>query len=391
MKKILAITALLVSACGMLMAADNSVELHGYMQNRFYSGSGANTQFRSERISLIAKAALPNDSLAYVEVYYHPWTSSNGLYLESAYYETPVADSKLKIGKGRRTTFGMTPSYGNRKTTNYGIVAEAMTQDRVQGVQYAGKNGQFDYALGLHTGYRLGIRNIGDIPGDDLRNTATSSVAGNVVPHLCFRDPHSGGGNATQTPNQLSSKVQVSGRVGATITKGLTAGLSGSFATLDARDLANINGSAGSDNVLRPRNPITGVFPTTPLGGGFSDDKMSQIGLDLTYKMPKGLVFQTEWYRSNVSSLDYNAWDILGGYEMASGWKFYVRYSKQDMDLVPTDNPLSWDVNQTSLSAVQPLRKNLWLQYEYEINKEKTNTGGSVANDIFFVELFSAF
>lgn len=391
MRRILLIAALLVAGCGMLMAADSNVELHGYMQNRLYLGSGANTQFRSERISLSTKATLPNDSLAYVELYYHPWTASNGLYLESAYYETSVLDGRLKVGKGRRTTFGMTPSYGNRKTSNYGIVSEAITQDRTQGVQYAGKKGQFDYAVGLHTGYRLGIRNIGEIPGDDVRNTATAADAANVMPHLCLRDPHSGSGNATQTPNQLSNRMAVSGRVGMTVVKGLTLGLSGSFESIDPRDLANINGSVGSDNVLRPRNPITGVFPTTPLGNKMDNNKMSQVGLDIAYKMPKGFLLQGEWYNSSVSDIDYNAWDILGGYEMSSGWKFYVRQSKQDMDLVPTDNPLTWDVTQTSLSVVQTLRKNLWLQYEYEINGEKSNTGDKVSNNIFFVELFSAF
>jgi len=44
------------------------------------------------------------------------------------------------------------------------------------------------------------------------------------------------------------------------------------------------------------------------------------------------------------------------------------------------------------LSIVQPLRRGLWLQYEYEINDEKPPAGvGKVQNNLFFVELFSGF
>jgi len=41
---------------------------------------------------------------------------------------------------------------------------------------------------------------------------------------------------------------------------------------------------------------------------------------------------------------------------------------------------------------IQPLRRGLWLQYEYDINDEKPPAGvGKVQNNLFFVELFSGF
>jgi hypothetical protein len=349
------------------------------MQDRIYTGSGANTEFRSERVSLSTIARFPDTSIAYAELYYHPWVSSNGLYLESAYYDSALADGRVRVGKGRRMTFGITPAYPNRKTSNYGLVTEAVSQDRIQGIQYMYDKGNFNAGLSVHSGYRLGYRSIGDIPGDDIH------ALGNVVPHLALRDPVSGNG----TPGQVSRNFQVSGRVGGKW-KGLTAGISGSVADMDARDLANLR-TVSSTNQLSPLNPLTGTTPTTPLGASFTDNGMQQLGFDMTWKHPSGFVAQGEYYPCKVSNLNYNVWDVLAGYEWKSGWKVFGRYSKQDMDTPRTDNPLSWDTNQISISVVQPWKKTVWLQYEYEINGEATNTGASVDNNVFFVELFTGF
>lgn len=83
----LAVTALGL-LCSVAFAADGppAVQVHGYIQNRLYSGSGANAEFRTERVSVSAIADLPDKSVGYVEVYYLPYATSSGLYLESAYY-----------------------------------------------------------------------------------------------------------------------------------------------------------------------------------------------------------------------------------------------------------------------------------------------------------------
>ncbi len=372
---------LLLAPAGILFAqsgggaspAPPAVEIHGYMQNRIYTGSGANTQFRSERISLSALGRLPEDSNAYVEVYYHPWAPSSGLYLESAYYDRPVdEDNRLRIGKGRRLTFGITPAYPNRKTSNYGIVSETFTQDRIQGIQYYTTKGVFDFGVSLHTGYRLGTRNVGEIPGDSLRNPM------HQVPHLALRD----------LPGELSDEIQLSARIGGRWAGDLTAGISGSFGALDSRDVAAL---AGTGTSLRPINPFTGVNAVSALIPGNTDDSFSQWGVDIMKKWDNGWVAQAEWYTGTAATLDFDAWNVLGGYFFPNGWKAFVRYSKKNMDTPLTDNPLSWDLNQTSISVVQPIGKSVWLQYEYEINGEDTNTGQSVGNNIFFVELFAGF
>lgn len=364
---------LLVLPLGAVLAAEAGpppVQVHGYMLNRVYGGPGATPEFRSERISVTAVGALPDDSTAYVEVYYHPWAPSSGLYLESAYYETGLGAGKIRIGKGRRITFGITPAYPNRRTTNYGLVSEAFTQDRIQGVQYTIERDALDAAISVHTGYRLGVRQIGEIPGDTIRNQKHS------VPHLCFRDPASGGG----TPDsRQSSKLDISARLGGRWENGLKAGVSALVGKLDDADLQNLR---TDKNVLAP-----GTSPAL-LPGATSKTKRV-LAFDYTYKHPEGLVTQGEFYAGKVSSLKYNAWNFLVGWEPPVGWKFYVRYAQQNMGSAANPaNPLSWDTRQLSISAVQPLRKGLWLQYEMEINTEKP---GSVSNNIFFVELFSGF
>lgn len=372
---LLAMTAvLLMVSAGMVFAqaaaapAPPKIDVHGYMQNRFYMAEGANPEFRSERISISTIATFADTSNAYVEIYYHPAAAAGGLYLESAYYDRPIADGRLRVGKGRRQTFGITPAYPNRKTSNYGIVSEAFTQDRIQGLQYMASKGTMDLGLSVHTAYRLGTRNIGEIPGDTLRN------ATHQVPHLALREAN----------GDLSQKLQFSGRIGGNW-NGLKAGLSASFATLDTRDMANLTGAG----TLTPVDPRTGLA-TGPLLTPTSDNNMSQIGLDFMKKWPSGFMAQGEFYDASVSTLDYNAWNLLAGQEFPSGWKIIVRYAQQNMDIAPITNPLSWDVRQTSISVVQPIAKSVWIQYEYEINSEKTD-GASVGNNVFFIELFSGF
>ncbi|NLC56474.1 MAG: hypothetical protein GX774_06540 [Armatimonadetes bacterium] len=352
-------------------AADKpTVEVHAYMQNRGYLAAGANPTFRAERISVSTQAALPHDSSGYIELYYHPWATASGLYLESAYYDTPLGPGRLRVGKGRRLTFGITPSYGNRRTSNYGVVAEAFTQDRIQGVQYLLQRGALDAGLSVQTAFRLGTRALGEIPGDAAYNAA------HAVPHLSLRD----------LPGELSSKPQVSARLGGRWgdgPNGLRAGFSGSWGGLDGRDLANLRTSA-------PTNPLTPGGTPALLPASTTRAGQWQLGPDFTYRHPSGLLAQGELFFAEVSALGFAGGYLLGGYEAPSGWRFYARYGLQEMHTARTANPLSWDTRQFSLSVVQPLRQGLWLQYEYERNSERTH-GPKVNNDLFFAELFTGF
>jgi len=344
------------------------VEVHGYMLNRMYAATGSNPEFRSERISLSVIGNLPQNRNAYLEWYYHPWASGSGLYQESAYFDTPLGDGRLRVGKGRGITFGMTASYPNRKTTNYGIVSEAFTQDRIQGLQWYMQKGTLDLSAAIRSSLRLGTRSVGELSGDTVRN------ASHTVPHLCFRD----------LTDQLSRKTEMVVRVGGKWPSGINAGLSYLVGSIDQRDVVNLSTSSAS-------NPLTPGGTPALIPGAQSNDK-KVLALDGVYKSKSGFVCQGELYDASISDLDYDAWCLLVGWEPAGKWRFYARYGEQNMDVTPSANPLSWDIRQISLSAVQPLGKTTWLQYEYEINSEDVPAGvNSVSNNLFFIELFSGF
>jgi hypothetical protein len=77
----------------------------------------------------------------------------------------------------------------------------------------------------------------------------------------------------------------------------------------------------------------------------------------------------------------------------------FVRYRQLDMD-TPADigKPITWDTRQLAVSYVYPIGTKLagglpkWLQFEWERNDEDVPApGDDIPNDLFFVELFSAF
>ena len=179
------IVVILLLSCvvsGVLAQTTPSVAVHGYMQNRMYTNPNGIARFAVERVSLSAVATLPEDRTGYLEVYFQPWapdtvgtsptTGGNAAlgeqgrtYLESAYLDSPFANGRIRIGKGRGLNFGLTPAIPNRKTSQYNILAETFTQDRVQGLQYDWKNGTTDFGASLYTDLRLENRQIGATPG----------------------------------------------------------------------------------------------------------------------------------------------------------------------------------------------------------------------------------
>jgi hypothetical protein len=232
------------------------------------------------------------------------------------------------------------------------------------------QSGALDLGVSGHTNYRLGTRAIGEVPGDGRHNALHS------VPHLSLRD----------NPGALGDNLQFSGRLGGRWVdgaNGLKLGVSGSIGNLDPADQANLATSAAA-------NPLT-PGGTPALVAAATKKRMVQLGPDLTYRHPSGLVLQGELYFAEASNLTYAVGNALIGWELPSGWKAFARYGFQEMHTATTANPLSWDTGQLSLSVVQPLRKGLWLQYEYEKNLELVPSAMKVKNDLFLVELFTGF
>ena len=331
---------------------------HGYTLNRVYQPQGGPTRFRTDRVSLSAAAEIDPKLSAYVEVYYHPFVPAVGpaepyrIYLESAYTDIKMNPGTLRVGKGRRMAFAITPSYPNRKTTNYGIFSEAFTQDRAQGVQYFVNSKHYEAGVAVVTGMRIGNRAIGDVTLDGT----------NAVKSLADRD----------VPHDINETLQIEGKYGIILKNGAKIGVTGSFGHLDQSDVDFLNTEfTGSTHTSKSHNRY-GAYFTYPSGN---------------------YVLQGQYMLADTSDIDHSGWEVMAGYQpKGMKPKVFARYAAVDMDFAPTTSQYTWDKRQISLSVVKPLRPSVWLQLEYERNMESPPSGmADVRDDLAFLELFTGF
>jgi hypothetical protein len=372
-----------------------AVEVHGWILTRYYADATVNaTQDSSgvitnevedswlewERMSLYSTARLANGKEAYAEVYIHPWLPNSDpsfLYLESLYLDVPAGDgAKYRIGKGRSNAFGIVPGYGARKTSNYSPLSETFTMDRVLGIQYMQNSGDNSFAFGIFNSQRPGMRLIG--MAADAQMDA-GSVPQTTVMHLTDRD----------NPAKRSGELEASARYGRQMGN-LNVGISGRGGALDNTDAAF----------------LAKFYPTY----NGTNQTRTKYGVDATYKrMPFYATF--EYYAGDVGGIGQDGYAILIGVEPSKQctgiWRemsgackgLFVRYLNLDMDVPPVvNNTMTWDIEQLAISYVLPINTTLlggypkWLQFEYERNEETAPAGASeIPNDLFFVELFTAF
>ncbi len=360
---LLFVIAFVVSGMSAFAADDNTPEIsvHGYMQNRANLGSDG-ARFELQRMTLITRAKFPDGKEAYVEVYHHPHVPDDIIggnrtveqyrtYVESAYVQLPIMENgDLRVGHGRLMNFGMVPHYGNRKTSQYGIVAETFTQDRMLGAQFMYKKDNFVGGVTLYNDYRVGTRSIGYYPG--VQGTK-------IVRHLADRDD----------PANLSRKLAVAVR-GGIENENWQAHVSGAWGKLNQDDYQYVGG-------------LYGVATTN------SDH--NKYGVDVKYQKDS-LLAQGEYYVGNWSFVQLTGWQVLVGYQPKTGAKAYLRYSNVDNNQTANANQQTWDISQWTLGVVYPISKGVWLELNYERNEEDTPAGvAKVDNDLLFVELFTGF
>ncbi|MFQ3550044.1 MAG: hypothetical protein SNJ70_09880, partial [Armatimonadota bacterium] len=313
-----------------------------------------------ERISISATGKFGDSGTGYIEVYHHNWMPDAAqqyrTYLESAYYEHVLdANTKIRAGKGRQLNFGITPSYGNRKTTQYGIVSEAFTQDRIIGIQLTHQKDTLYAGATLFTDHRVGTRKAGAFP---------NAPNDKQVSYFADRD----------VPNDSSGKLAGSVKIGYETPelKGHFSAAVGNLKQADA-DFIGTNTQAGYVN------------------GTNTNKDHYKFGLDLTYK-PNEFIVQGEWYQGKLSYVRQTGWSILAGYEPKGKDRAYIRYAMLDNNQTRTSSQYTWDVDQLTLGYVHPITKGVWLEANYEFNNERRGPGQSkVKNDLFFVELFTGF
>jgi hypothetical protein len=389
-----------------------AVEVHGWMLTRYYVntvvdatwdslGRVTNKQeesaVKTERISLSGLARLANGKTAYAEIYIHPWlmnfnpepgsslapvkvaTEPSAVYLESLYLDIPAGPgAKFRIGKGRNLAFGIVPSYGNRKTSNYSPLAEMYTMDRVLGIQYVQTHGKDSLAFAILNSPRPGTRSIGQAADLQLdRNTLSRTT----VSHLADRD----------VTADRSGELEFSTRLGRQMGP-MNVGISGRTGSMDKTDAAYLASKFSTYN---------GTNRT-----------LTRYGLDATYNaMPFYGTF--EYYAGSTGDIHHSGWAVLLGAEPSKQctgiWRemsgackgLFVRYGALDIDapaMADVKKSITWDTKQLAVSYVYPLRMKRytslpkWLQFEYERNREEAPAGlEEIPDNLFFVELFSAF
>jgi len=339
--------------CALAQAISN-VELHGYMQNRFYIPQSAQPRFAVERVSLSAAAKLPSESNAYVEVYL-PVQPGSALYLESGYVDLPVGKGRLRIGKGRQLNFGITPTYPNRKTSQYGILSETFTRARIQGLQYAYKTGILDGGVSVFTDLTGGTRQIGNFAG------ALTGV--DTQPYVCESEPS----GAAQT----NSRMAASAKFGcSTPTFNLHASYAtGGLSQVNANTIASYWGLPGNASMNHNKYGVDGTWGSGPW------------------------VAQVEAYQGKFGSVKLSGYSILGGYQPKDKIRVYARYAAIVSDKQPiAAQPTGWDPQPLTIGVVKPLFKGVWIECDYENNLQRVPKGGTKIDDgLFFVELFTGF
>jgi hypothetical protein len=333
------------------------VEVHGFMLNRIYVSPGE-THFNAERIGLQVSGPLAPDVKGLVEWYYHNWAPADKLWLESAYVDFNLCEGRLRAGRGRNIIFGLTPTGGMRKTSEYGLVSETFTLERIEGVQYTKTEDKgWGWGVGVYNGYSLGQRPTMDI---------------HVLEHAA--NPH-----LTDRENSKADVLEVAGRLSRKVNPELEVGVSARGGDMSITDLGFLHDHFNSTWTSRSR---------------------VRYGLDAVYRGKKEWMANAELYLAKTSEMDHVGWALLVGHEPKNphALKAYARYGVSDLDLSakdvddPTD-PLTFDHQQLMLSVIQPLRPGVWLEYAWIQNTENTLVSGvSVPeNDVGFVELFAAF
>ncbi|MGQ9763637.1 MAG: hypothetical protein ACUVRI_01925 [Armatimonadota bacterium] len=360
--------AVAVASCGGGWC-QSSIEVHGYMLNRFYTNPSMSSRFVTERISISTLAKLGEDATAYTEIYYHPWitdrvlgtspnqfTAEQGrVYFESAYVDLPLGSGRVRIGKGRQLNFGITPSYPNRRTSQYGIFSETFTQDRIQGFQLYAKKGTVDGGVSFFADQNLGTRAIGDCAG---------AVAGDdTQSHICDRD------NSANN----SGRMAVSAKIGVT----------------KPNFQWHISGCVGR---LNP-SQLGPVQPFVTGGATNTDTTHNKFAVDAVWSSGPFFI-QGEWAKGRFSLLGITGYQISLGWQPKGKPSYVIKWAALNNDKPPTDNPITWNVQQLTLGYVHPIRKNVWLEINYEKNMTSNPAGYEDLdpdNDILLWEIFTGF
>jgi len=386
MKKILVISLLISLFVATASTAVAEVGITTLSSFRFYTPVGdsdttkdesADSTFQLDRLIIMFRGSIKDNIKCVYILYLHPWVTFNKgepLYLGSCEFSGTLGSLKQRLlaGNGLNMNFGIPPSYVNRKTSEYTIVSDMFTHERIVGLQYKCTAEKFNFGISIHNGHKLGTRKAGGLKSKRLPFTADRGLdlASN------FADNNQG--------------KDITGRVGLTPVKDLDIGASGSFA---------IGGLYDDGKKWQKGAPVVDDLDFLKANLGIDSEKTDKIrfGGDLTYKpyietpVSPSLV-QGQFYYGITGDLNHMGWQGLVGLTAKEfNTDLYVVFNQIILDLDKrTASPYTWDLSQLIVSLVYNITKTMYIRGEYILNLEKAPEGvkaESVNNDTFFIEL----
>ena len=309
--------------------------------------------FRFDECSLVFKKDISEKAQTVVGALLY---GGNTFFLEHAYLDLkdmPLSGI-LRIGATRNNCFGLVPVYPNRKTTNYGMVSDAFTHDRILGVQYLAKVKPFDINVGIHNGYDIGTRTVGE--------------GVKKVTILADRDKSF----TAATRNDTDKSKECSARIAFAPDRSVNVGVSGTIGRLSLADLTTLN-------------PL--------LGTAYTDRRKMRAGVDCTVTKLDPVIFQGECYEGWTSELQHMAYQGMAGYLFKKDGKpwidIYARYGELNPDIAPKAGlQATWKLAQTVLSCVYRFTPGAQLQLELEKNDQKNrSTAARVYDNDAILEL----
>jgi len=303
------------------------VQVHGFVLARTTFADTTYTS-RIERYGLQFKETIDDEFDWLTEFYIHPHQPSDKglLYMESAYLNWHLKnklpwDFNVRIGKGRSYCYGITPSYGNRRTTEYSLYSLAFTQMRITGFQtYSNFGDNIQLAVAIINPYKVNVpapRTLPDFP-----------VGSNLPVSVSDRD----------NDNSTFRRFALSGRLG----------YKNSMLNIGA----NLYASDPKENV---------------------DGAKSRLGFDAEIALENGLIAQAQYTMARTQiecdgtfeDLDHMGFEVMGGYEREK-LALYARFG-----MMTYDDQLQ-DLNSLMLSAVYKIRPLIHFRIEGLINSETT-------------------
>lgn len=319
------------------------VELHGFLLARTMVTNSNYTE-RIDRFGLQLKENMNEEFNWLTEIYVHPTETTNPaarLYMESAYLNWNLKnrvpwDLTVRIGKGRNFTYGITPSYSSRRTTEYSLYSEAFTQVRVLGFQTFSNFGPVQVAVALINPYTCATaaaKNSRPVPDFPIAINDTTTYL--RIP-ITDRD----------NDNNQIQRVAISGRLGYKV-KGL---------------------NVGADLYMSELGPAK-LFTD-------KENKQNRYGVDGELKLPCGFLAQVQYTQAKTLSYDHSGGEALVGWESIKFCPKLSVYGRYGMLAYKDD--VFQGMNQTMFSAVYKIHPRIHLRLEGLLNGETTGTTNKI-------------